>query len=147
MTAPRTLKTALTALLLTLIAAPPAWPNGDDFFRGTDSPLSSQLVFVGSVRDDAGRYISGALVTWNAISRDAEQVTSAGTYTDAIGRYRTIDVEHIVRNNGLEFDPARVEINVTKPGYIMVSQFRRTAATKQMGLIEINFILARAGAR
>ncbi len=132
--------------LFSFFLAPASWADGDDFFQVTETPLESQLVFVGTVKDQAGTYLNGALVTWHAISVDesGEQSSSSGTFTDRMGRFRTVDVARIVALNGYELDPTRVELNVTKPGYVMVRRFKRTRERQRMGLLEIDFVMAKS---
>jgi hypothetical protein len=132
--------------VFSLLLAPASWADGDDFFQVTDTPLESQLVFVGTVKDQAGTYLNGALVTWHAISVDesGEQSSSSGTFTDRMGRFRTVDVARIVAINGYDLDPTRVEVSVTKPGYVMVRRLKRTRERQRMGLLEIDFVMAKA---
>ena len=121
----------------------PADADGDDFFQKSNKPLMSQLVFVGTVKDTAGNRISGALVTWTAVMSDGEQEESTfvGTYSNIIGRFRTMDVAQVVESYGYDLDPARVEVSVTKPGYTMTRRLKRTRNDQRMGLIEIDFEL------
>ena len=134
-----------TAGLLSVLFAPTSWADGDDFFQPSDRPLASQLVFVGVVRDQAGGFIYGALVTWSATSVDeaGEQISSAGTFTNRLGRYRTVDVARVVAINTLKLDPGRVELAVTKPGYTMVRRLKRTRGRQLMGLQEVDFMMAK----
>lgn len=140
-----TFRIAVVGILGALIA-PASWADGDDFFQRSDTPLENQLVFVGTVKDQSGAYLNGALVTWHAISVDesGEQSSSSGTFTDRMGRFRTVDVARIVALNGYELDPSRVELSVTKPGYTMMRRFKRTRERDRMGLQEIDFVMAKA---
>ena len=123
--------------------------NGDDFFQRSDAPLSSQLIFVGTVKDDEGNRIDGVLVTWRATFFDdnEEQSTFAGTYTDLMGRFRTVDLVRTFAMNGYPLDPARVEVTVSKPGYTMTRRLKRARHDQHMGLIEVNFEMARERAK
>lgn len=125
----------------------PAWADGDDFFLKTAKPLGSQLIFVGTVRDDAGNRLSGVLVTWETVlvEEDREEPTSAGTFTDIIGRFRTMDVADVVAKYGFDLDPNRVTLKAAKPGYTMVRGLRRTRQNQRMGLVEIDFVLRKDG--
>lgn len=140
--------TVAVALALALMVAgrAPARADGDDFFIKSDKPLMSQLIFVGAVKDDGGNYVRGALVTWTAVvgQGDEQDTSFAGTYTDVIGRYRTMDVARVVALNGFDLDPARVEVTVSKPGYVMTRRLKRTRQNQVMGLIEIDFEMRRA---
>ena len=139
-----TFRIAVVGLLSPLLA-PSSWADGDDFFQPTDTPLDHQLVFVGTVKDQSGAYLNGALVTWHAVSVDesGEQSSSSGTFTDRMGRYRTVDVARIVALNGYELDPTRVELSVTKPGYTTMRRFKRTRERDRMGLQEVDFVMAK----
>lgn len=121
----------------------PAGANGDDFFLKTAKPAGSQLIFVGTVRDDEGNRLPGALVTWETVlvEEDREEPTSAGTYTDIIGRFRTMDVANVIAKYGFDLDPNRVTLTAAKPGYTMVRSLRRTRQNQRMGLVEIDFVL------
>jgi hypothetical protein len=84
-------------------------------------------------------------VTWRTVLIDGEQEeeTFAGTYSDGIGRFRTMDIAGVVANYGFELDPTRVELTVSKPGYTMTRRFRRTRASQIMGLVEVDFEVTR----
>jgi hypothetical protein len=117
------------------------WANGDDFFAGGAVPLMSQLIFACTVKDSAGNRLKDAKVTWTATYFDEgrEQQTFAATYTDVMGRYRTVDVARTMAIYGYTLDPRRVEVTVTKAGYATASRLRRTRHDQYMGLIEVNF--------
>lgn len=124
------------------------WPwralaNGDDFFAGGAVPLASQLIFAGTVKDAAGNRLKDAKVTWTATYFDEgrEQQTFAATYTDLMGRYRSVDVARAMAIYGYTLDPKRVELTVSKPGYITSSRLKRTRHDQHMGLIEVNFLM------
>lgn len=133
-------------LLLVVIGPGTARADGDDFFLKTAKPLGSQLIFVGTVRDDAGNRVSGALVTWETVLVDGEQEepTSAGTYSNIIGRFRTMDVADVIAKYGFVLDPNRVTLVAAKPGYTMLRSLRRTRQSQRMGLVEIDFVLKKS---
>lgn len=142
-------KFRLTILsLLGILLPSAAWSDGDDFFQPANAPLASQLVFVGVVKDQAGGFIYGALVTWQATSVDGsgERSSTAGTFTNLLGRYRTVDIARVVAVNDHALDPGRVELTVAKPGYVMVRRLKRSRLGEGMGLQEIDFIMAKVGA-
>lgn len=55
-----------------------------------------------------------------------EHTSKAGTWTNVLGRFRTIDVVRIVAREGARLDPQRVEFTVEKSGYEMVRRMIRT---------------------
>ncbi len=120
--------------------------DGDDFFNYSPVPLSEQLVFVGAVRDDKGSPLQGVSVTWAAPLANSEETSKrvvARTSTDVMGRFRTNDVAGLIHSYGYQFDPAHVEVTATKPGYGLVRRLRRTPSRILMGLVEVDFILAK----
>ena len=106
------------------------YADGDDYFQPTNLPLNQQLIFVGVVKDEAGGYLQGALVRWTATgtaSVDGEDYTSsAGSWTDLLGRFRSVDVARVLAIEGIKVDPARVEVTVEKPGYEVVRRLKRS---------------------
>ena len=142
------LRKALSLLPITLLMAAaglPAHADGDDYFKGVVVPLTDQLVFVGSVKDESGAHVKGARVTWRVRTEEAGggQELTAGTYTDLLGRYRTVDVKHAAATAGLSLVPTAVDVTVTKPGYTQVKRLRRAPTTQTMGLIEVDFVVAK----
>lgn len=124
------------------------YADGDDFFEIIDVPTDQQLIFVGTVKDEDGRYIRDALVRWRAtgaVGEDGDEHTStAGTWTNVLGRFRTVDVARVVAREGAELDLQRVEFTVEKQGYEMVRRMIRTRGPMRMGLQEIDFVLRKS---
>lgn len=128
-----------------LFASIDGYANGDDFFEIIDVPMDDQLIFVGTVKDEDDNYVQYALVRWQATGKvgvDGDEHTStAGTWTNMLGRFRTVDVARIVAREGAELDPERVELTVEKPGYEMVRRLSRNRGSQRMGLQEIDFVM------
>ena len=122
--------------------------NGDDFFEIIDVPLDDQLIFVGTVKDEEGNYLQDALVRWRAtgsVGESGDEHTStAGTFTNVLGRFRTVDVARIVVREGAQLDTKRVEFTVEKQGYEMVRQLIRNRGRQPMGLQEIDFVMRKS---
>ncbi len=125
-----------------------AYADGDDFFEIIDVPLDNQLIFVGTVKDEDGNYLQDALVRWRAtgpVSAEGDEHTStAGTWTNILGRFRTVDVARIVAREGAQLDSERVEFTVEKSGYEMVRQLIRNRGRQPMGLQEIDFVMRKS---
>jgi hypothetical protein len=122
--------------------------DGDDFFEIIDVPMDHQLIFVGTVKDEDGNYMKGTLVRWKAtgtVGVEGEEHTStAGTWTNMLGRFRTVDIARIVSREGAKLDPQRVEFTVEKSGYEMVSRLIRTRGRERMGIQEIDFVMQKS---
>ncbi|MFL2769622.1 MAG: hypothetical protein ACJZ9F_01300 [Rhodospirillaceae bacterium] len=122
--------------------------DGDDFFEIIDVPLGHQLIFVGTVKDEDGNYLQDALVRWRATGtvgvEGDEHTSTAGTWTNVLGRFRTVDVARIVAREGADLNPQRVEFTVEKSGYEMVRRLIRTRGRQRMGLQEIDFVMRKS---
>ncbi len=124
------------------------YADGDDFFEIIDVPMDDQLIYVGTVKDEEGNHLQGALVRWQATGtvgvEEDEHTSTAGTWTNVLGRFRTVDVARIVAREGARLDPQRVEFTVEKSGYEMVRRLIRTRGRKRMGLQEIDFVMLKS---
>ena len=128
-----------------LFASIDGYANGDDFFELIDVPMDDQLIFVGTVKDEDDNYLQDALVRWQATGRvgvdGGEHISTAGTWTNELGRFRTVDVARIVAKEGAELDTERVKLTVEKPGYEVVRRLSRNRGRQRMGLQEIDFVM------
>ena len=135
----------ILALAAFLFASVGGYANGDDFFEILDVPMDDQLIFVGTVKDEDGNYLQDALVRWQATGKvgvdGGEHTSTAGTWTNELGRFRTVDVARVVAREGAELDPERVEVTVEKSGYEMVRRLSRNRGSQRMGLQEIDFVM------
>ena len=124
------------------------WADGDDFFRAGEIIGDTQLVFVGTVKDDRGNYIEAATVRWQATMTDDDGDHHVGfeTYTNAVGRYRTVNVMRAVVAADFEFDAGKIDVTAWKPGYSLVRRLRRGRAERTSGVVEVNFTLAKTDA-
>lgn len=130
----------LAGACLALLA--PEWgarANGDAFFAPEEIAGKPVYVVFGSVKDDHGNYLSGALVTIEV----AEPVLIFDTTTNILGRFRTPDVGRAVIELGYEIDPARIEITVSAPGYAPLRRLKRGSPRQKEGATEVDFVMKR----
>ena len=141
-------KLQILTFIFCLLASFNGYADGDDFFEIIDVPNEQQLIFVGTVKDEGGRYVQDALVRWQAtgIVGDGgdEHTSTAGTWTNVLGRFRTVDLARVVAREGAKLDLERVEFTVEKQGYEMVRRMIRTRGPMRMGLQEIDFVLRKS---
>lgn len=129
-----------------------AWANGDEFFRFDafkSGSIENQTVFVGSVKDESGQYISNATITVTVTvpTEQGDKPVSYNAYTDILGRYRSLDATSVVlvlEEIEIAVTPEMVDVTVEKPGYTMIRRLRRGKASQKKGAIEIDFTMAKA---
>ncbi len=123
--------------------------DGDDFFQSElfnpDGTPVRQNGFVGTVKDDSGRYIEDATITVRVTVDlgQTKQPLAYNAYTNALGRYRTLDVNGVVADFfavDVDIDPKDIDVTAEKQGYILQQRFNR-GPTGKVGPIEINFVL------
>ena len=135
----------ILVIVACLFSSVDGYANGDDFFEIIDVPMDDQLIFVGTVKDEEGNYLQDALVRWRATgpvgAEGDEHTSTAGTWTNMLGRFRTVDVARIVAREGAELNPQKIEFAVEKQGYEMVRQLIRNRGRERMGLQEIDFVM------
>ncbi len=143
------------ALLVTLIIVAgidTALSNGDEFFRddafSDDKPLETQVIFSGSVKDAAGRYVEDATITVavTVATPRGERRIAYNAYTNNIGRYRTLDVASVVlvmEEVEVTVDPRTVELSVAKSGYEVTRRLDRSRAGQTSGVFEVDFWMTR----
>jgi hypothetical protein len=123
--------------------AAPAWSNGDQFFKPTEIRGKPIYVVFGSVRDDRGNYVSHANVTVHV----AQHMLEYTAQTDVLGRFRAPDVGRVINDMGYEVDPSLITVTVDYPGYHIAHREYRGKYGQKKGAIEINFRIARNGAK
>ena len=116
-----------------------AWANGQEFFDpAADTKID--LVYVGRVRDDSGRFLKGAeVVIW---SPDAGMTFPA--LTDANGHYQSPDVGASLKEAAAAVDPKLLKVECVLPGYEQVRPARLPSKTH--GRVEMDFIMRSARA-
>ena len=138
----KSLVTAAAGLVTAAILPCPVFANGDIFFEALEIEGDPQFVFFGSVKDKDGRPLSGALVSVDV----SEPQLTYESYTNVIGRYRSLDVGRVIQDLGYKINPRAIDVAVFVPGYKTVKKFsmRRTGDT--IGAFEVNFVIEEEGA-
>ena len=146
------MKRAPLVVLVMVAGTNVALGNGDEFFRddafSDDKPLETQVIFSGSVKDEAGRYVEDATITvaLTVATPRGERRIAYNAYTNNIGRYRTLDVASVVlvmEEIEVAVDPRTVELSVAKPGYEVTRRLDRSRAGQTSGVFEVDFWMDR----
>jgi hypothetical protein len=153
---PRAVLGAAGLALLLWGAASAVLADGDDFFTfrsksfGADG--SRNVVkngFFGAVKDDAGNYLKDAVLTIavNVRTADGSQRITYNSYTNVVGRYRTLDAASVAADLlqvNADVQPQDVELlGVEKAGYVQLRRLDRSRRG-QGGVREIDFVMRRA---
>lgn len=115
-----------------------ALANGDEFFGAEEIPGQTEFVYFGSVKDEKGDYLDAVEVTFNITEPPLTYVS----YTDVIGRFRTLDAGRAIVDLGFEVDPRNFEITVARDGYKQVRRMNRSPVRAKKGAFEISFVMA-----
>lgn len=123
--------------------------NGDEFFasslRSVGAGGGARIGFLGSVKDDEGHYLEEAELTVlvTVPTGDGTEDVTYKSFTDVIGRYRTLDasdVVSIVKGIDIELKPTDVKlVGVSKEGYTQVRRFDRSRTGQSVR--EIDFVM------
>lgn len=113
--------------------------DGDDFFLPEEIPGKPEYVVFGSVKDDRGRYVSTAVVTFEV----ADPVLIFETTTTILGRFRSVDIGRAVIDLGYEVDPSQIKVSVSAPGYVLLRRFNRDSLRRKQGAVEIDLVMKR----
>ena len=133
----RTALFAGAAACAALVAPNVVKANGDIFFEALEIEGDPQFVYYGSVKDRAGNYISGALVSVDVV----EPQLTYESYTNMLGRFRSLDVGRVIQNLGYKIDSNAIDAAVFAPGYKTVRKFSMRRSRDTLCAFEINFIL------
>ena len=119
--------------------------DGDDFFldmRGM--PRETELVYIGVVKDENGKYLQNAIVRAEiAIEMESGvRFLKYDSVTDVLGRYRTRNLGRTIIAFDLEIDPTKVTLAVIKEGYKVKRRYLRSRRN-QTRLIEVDFLMAK----
>lgn len=125
------------AACVTLAVPRAAEANGDIFFEALEIEGDPQFVYFGSVKDVAGNYISGALVSVDV----SEPQLTYESYTNIIGRFRSLDVGRVIQDLGYKINPSSIEVSVFVPGYRTVRKFSMRRSRDTLGAFEMNFVI------
>ncbi len=112
--------------------------NGDEFFGAEEIPGQTEFVYFGSVKDENGKYLDAVEVTFNITEPPLTYVS----YTDILGRFRTLDAGRAIVDLGFEVDTSNFEISVARDGYKQVRKMNRSPVRAKKGAFEVNFVMA-----
>ncbi len=116
-----------------------ALANGDVFFEAEEIPGQTEFVYFGSVKDEDGNYLDGVTVTTDV----SDPHLTYDSYTNVLGRYRSLDVGRAVIDLGFEVEPRNITVTVFKRGYTMVRRMNRGSPRLKKGAFEMNFVMAK----
>ncbi len=136
-----TRRKALTAGLA-LACAPTiirtASANGDGFF-GLEQLGPIDFLYYGTVRDQAGGYLTDAEVTMTVSNPDLIYVEM----TDVLGHFRMPDVGRYLIDNNHPVDPSTFKLSAKMEGYKQVRKLDRRSSRQTKGAFEVNFTMAK----
>lgn len=113
--------------------------DGDDFFEAAGIPGETEYAVAGTVKDVAGRYLNNVTVTIET----SDPHLSYDAITDALGRFRTLDIGRLIKELGYDVDSSKVTVEPRLPGYRTVRRFNRGKARQNKGVVEMDFTLAK----
>jgi hypothetical protein len=122
------------AVVVALGFAWPAAANGAAFFAPADRNAKKDLMYVGSIRDRAGRPLDFA---------DLIVSVNDGSMTfpfsnDSPGHYRSPDVGALIKEAGETVDPTQLAITCYVTGF---KHARRSVPKRSRGIFEVNFVM------
>ncbi|HEU4624566.1 MAG TPA: hypothetical protein VFS52_07385 [Steroidobacteraceae bacterium] len=117
------------------VAGRPAWPSGAMFLESAEIPGNPEFVIFGSVKDEKGKYVDGAIVKVKV----AEHMLEFSAETNVIGRYRTPDIGRAIKDLGYDVDLSLITVIVESPHYEVVQRQYRGKYRQNKGAIEMNF--------
>ena len=115
-----------------------AFADGDDFFGALEIPGDPEFVYFGSVKDSQGNVLEGVEVMLEV----SEPLLAWVSFTNFMGRYRTVDAGRAVVDLGYEVDVSKLTVTVALDGYTMVRRINRAPARAKKGAYELNFVMA-----
>lgn len=125
------------ALCATLALPKIATANGDVFFEALEIEGDPQFVFYGSVKDRAGKYVDGAMVSVDV----SEPQLTYESFTNMLGRFRSLDVGRVIQDLGYRIDPNLIDVTVFAPGYRTVRKLSMRRSRDTTGAFEVNFVI------
>ncbi|HVY80481.1 MAG TPA: hypothetical protein VG994_05815 [Steroidobacteraceae bacterium] len=139
----RIVRLAISIVVAALIgvAGRPAWPSGAMFLQSTEIPGNPEFVIFGSVKDEQGKYVDGAIVKVKV----AEHMLEFSAQTNVIGRYRTPDIGRAIKDLGYDVDLSLITVIVESPNYEVVQRQYRGKYRQNKGAIEMNFRVKKLG--
>ena len=107
-------------------------------------PRETELVYIGVVKDENGKYLQNAIVRAEiAIEMESGvRFLKYDSVTDVLGRNRTRNLGRTIIAFDLEIDPTKVTLAVIKEGYKVKRRYLRSRRN-QTRLIEVDFLMAK----
>lgn len=127
----------VAALVATASVGRNALANGDEFFGAEEIIGQTEYVYFGSVKDEKGNYLDAVEVTFNI----SEPPLTYVSYTDILGRFRTLDAGRAIVDLGYEVDTTKFQLNVARDGYMRTRRMNRSPLRAKKGAFEINFVM------
>lgn len=117
-----------------------AFANGDDFFGADEIPGKPIFLYFGTVKSDEGKYLEGVEVTLEI----ADPPMSLVTYSDILGRFRTLDAGRTLTDMGYEVNPKQITVSVARGGFRQIRRLSRAPANAKIGnAYEMNFVMTK----
>jgi len=116
-----------------------ALANGEEFFGAEEIPGHPLFVYFGTVKSEDGKYLEAAEVMLKVV----DPPMTFTTFTDILGRFRTLDAGRTLTDLGYEYDgTSDFVMSVTRDGYVQTRRMNRAPAHAKEGAYEINFVMA-----
>ena len=129
----RVIRVALPAIAVVAIAASAA-ANGAAFFRPAGKDAKVDLLYVGTIKDVAGRRLNFADVTVT----DKNLGMTFPFANDAPGHFRSPDIGALIKEAGELVDPVNLEISCFVVGYKVAT---RSVPRKSQGILQVDFVM------
>jgi hypothetical protein len=137
------------ALLFIALGTSSAYADGDDFFAFALGNAQAKIGFMGTVKDDQGNHLSGVSLTVVATAPSVDEADDTPievtfkTFTDIIGRYRSLnadDVVSVISGAVVTLKPEDLKlVGASKEGYTQIRRLDRSRAGQAMR--EIDFVM------
>lgn len=115
-----------------------ALANGDEFFGADEIPGKPVFVYFGTIRSTEGKYLNAVEVTLEI----AEPPMTLVSYSDVLGRFRTMDAGRTITDMGYEVDPKNFTVTIAREGFKEVRRLNRAPMNAKPGAAyEINFTM------
>jgi len=115
-----------------------ALANGEEFFGAEEIPGHPVFVYFGTVKSEDGKYLEATEVTLKV----TDPPMTFTSYTDILGRFRTLDAGRTLTDLGYEVVPSNFVVSVARDGYVQTRRMNRAPANAKEGAFEINFVMA-----
>ena len=138
------------AVFAFVLGAPAVYADGDDFFAfQLGNNKDDTNVFTGNVKDDQGKYLSGATLTIVITAPSIDELDDTPidltfkTFTNFMGRYRTLnadDMASVFSGDAVTVKREDIKlVGVSKAGYTQIRRIDRSRPGRPIR--EIDFIM------